>query len=223
MSSSFFALLRSAAVRFDQSPVSPSSLAAVLSRLGPSPTPGCSVAWDDVRSAFRAEPAPVRFSSSVADVFDSDVFDSFVFHLSRLRLVAVVNRIADRFDRSVHGWAPADTHNMDLYISRVLSDMLEHLAEHGVSWPGEHNGFPSPEQWHEMLLENAAALREYAQGWVVEDELSSRWFDVASTLGAQSPQAQELFMSLEDAELSRHEKARSALHWFADNVHLLWD
>ena len=67
--------------------------------------------------------------------------------------------------RAQKGWAPSDTWSLDHYWARVMGESLAHLADSAHSWPGEHSGWASIEDWRREMHEHAAVLKAYSQDW----------------------------------------------------------
>lgn len=104
-----------------------------------------------------------------------------------MRLPDVIYKIAASVPRGRLGWAPRDTWSGDLYICRVVGEMLLHLAENGHGWP-ESEEFPTYEDWASALRRNGDLLVQYASDPVEmesrqpEAQASPHW--VADHLGA---------------------------------------
>ena len=82
------------------------------------------------------------------------------------------------WQRGRRGWAVRDTWEMDAYLSRVIPDMLDHLAANAngapckhmedMDWtPGRCNNCTCYEEWTAKLQQIARNIRAYA-----------RWLDV---------------------------------------------
>lgn len=57
------------------------------------------------------------------------------------------------WQRATRGWADRDTWNLDYYLLEILPEMIDYLCENTHGWPGEYNGFPTPEDWSKFLKE----------------------------------------------------------------------
>ena len=57
------------------------------------------------------------------------------------------------WQRATRGWADRDTWNLDSYLLEILPEMIDYLREHTHGYPGEYNGFPTPESWDNYLRE----------------------------------------------------------------------
>jgi hypothetical protein len=57
------------------------------------------------------------------------------------------------WQRAKRGWADRDTWNLDSYLLEILPEMIDYLREHTHGYPGEYNGFPTPESWDNYLRE----------------------------------------------------------------------
>lgn len=57
------------------------------------------------------------------------------------------------WQRATRGWADRDTWNLDSYLLEILPEMIDHLRENAHGWPGEYQGFPTPEDWDKFLKE----------------------------------------------------------------------
>ena len=49
--------------------------------------------------------------------------------------------------RGVHGWCPEDTWNLDIYLSKVISESVKYLMNKAVSYPHELTF----KQWKKIL------------------------------------------------------------------------
>lgn len=57
--------------------------------------------------------------------------------------------------RGKSGWCPEDTWNLDIYLSKVISETTGYLAKHTVSYPAEM----SLKQWKEILHQISKDIR----------------------------------------------------------------
>ena len=57
------------------------------------------------------------------------------------------------WQRVTRGWANRDTWSLDSYLLEILPEMIDYLREHTHGYPGEYNGFPTPESWDNYLKE----------------------------------------------------------------------
>ena len=74
------------------------------------------------------------------------------------------------YRRGRHGWAHRDTWNADIYLARVISEMLRHLAETSHGYPtafaerdGDLTEETGHEQWQRYLYTLAADFEAYVQ------------------------------------------------------------
>lgn len=102
------------------------------------------------------------------------------------RLVATV-------PRARRGWSPRDTWSADIYICRVVGEMLLHLADHDHGWPGTDE-FPTYEDWTSALRFHGDRLVRYG-----EDPFAV------------------------DVDGERQADAQASLHWVADHLGAMWD
>jgi len=87
----------------------------------------------------------------------------------RMRPRYIVNHIVWYHQRARRGWADSDTWNIDSHITRVLSGMLAHLAEHNHAYPAQPP-FETPEKWDAHLRDLSARLRAGEDDDVLGDE-----------------------------------------------------
>ncbi len=73
-----------------------------------------------------------------------------------------INRVKRFIHRGKHGWAMNDAWDYDHYLARQISEVLEHLAEHGMGYPG-CEPFDTAEKWNAHLRSIAKALRRYVE------------------------------------------------------------
>lgn len=78
-----------------------------------------------------------------------------------MRITDVPRLVSASIARARRGWAPTDTWSADLYVCRVIGEMLLHLAEHGHAWPGTGE-FPTYEDWNSALRRHGYRLVQYA-------------------------------------------------------------
>lgn len=57
------------------------------------------------------------------------------------------------WQRATQGWANRDIWNLYDYLLEILPEMIDHLREQAYGWPGEYQGFPTPEDWDKFLKE----------------------------------------------------------------------
>jgi hypothetical protein len=72
-----------------------------------------------------------------------------------------VNQFVWGRQRKRRGWCDSDCWNIDMYISRVLSGMLAHLAEHNQAYPGQPP-FETPEKWEAHLRDLSSRMRAWS-------------------------------------------------------------
>lgn len=112
---------------------------------------------------------------------------------------ALPRAIKSFWERGRRGWATEDYWNLDDYITRVLGESLLYFEGHTNGHP---NGM-SNHEWRMLLFEIGTALKEY----------ESRW---------QSPEGLSVEEAREDSDL-KADRAKQALHTFADNLEAMWD
>ena len=80
---------------------------------------------------------------------------SFRYYLFRpWRFIeATLKNIKYARQRVIRGWSDRDTWNLDSYLLEILPEMINYLREHTHGYPGEYNGFPTPESWDNYLKE----------------------------------------------------------------------
>lgn len=59
--------------------------------------------------------------------------------------------------RCLRGFADCDTWDMDIYLVKLLRDMLVYFADNTHGYPGVEP-FETPEKWHKWLIDTAALL-----------------------------------------------------------------
>lgn len=57
--------------------------------------------------------------------------------------------------RGKNGWCPEDTWNLDIYLSKVISETTVYLAKHTINYPPEM----SFKQWKEILHQISKDIR----------------------------------------------------------------
>jgi len=71
------------------------------------------------------------------------------------------------YRRGRRGWAHQDTWNMDIYLARIIAEMLAYLAETGTGYPitfvESRDEKSDHEQWKAYLLEMRAAFADYVK------------------------------------------------------------
>lgn len=72
--------------------------------------------------------------------------------------------IRDAWRRSVYGWTYGDVWDWDTWFTRVVPDMLRHIANHGSAYPG-HEPFDTPEKWHDWLQHMAFLIETADEEW----------------------------------------------------------
>jgi hypothetical protein len=88
----------------------------------------------------------------------------------RLNPRNILNHHVWNRQRAKRGWADRDVWSMDSYISRVLGEMCAYLAEHNVAYPGEGSPWPTPEIWHDHLVDLSSRLLAWNQDDAFCDE-----------------------------------------------------
>lgn len=106
----------------------------------------------------------------------------------------------DFFRRGKRGWAASDTWEMNYYLARVLSEMLDYKAEHDMSYPSTH----TPESWAEDLRAAATWFHRYAY----MDEL-----EYEGDIDAHWAREEEIRANVRDI----------ALPWLTKHFDTLWD
>jgi hypothetical protein len=64
--------------------------------------------------------------------------------------------------RGRRGWADIDTADLDGYVTRVLAEALEYMADHTHGWPDDL--YPTFEDWQVHLRDLAGRLRVWTAG-----------------------------------------------------------
>jgi hypothetical protein len=145
-----------------------------------------------------------------------------------LRRVSQVSLVRGRqhavfsLQRSSRGWSDRDVWNLDRHICATLAGQLQHLADHGHSWPGEAAGWPDVYSWQADLRRQAALLLAYVEDEDV-DNATNRWHDLAVRRGAEPESLDAALHSIDELERARTEGAKQALRWVSDHLEYLWD
>ena len=89
------------------------------------------------------------------------------------------------WQRMTRGWANRDTWNLDSYLLEILPEMVDYLREHSHSYPGEHNGFPTPESWDSYLKEEIVIPLQNAREEQTTqiNEYEEEYFNLSSSSG----------------------------------------
>ena len=80
-----------------------------------------------------------------------------------------VQAIRTFIHRGRHGWAPRDTWSLDIYLARVMSESIAHLAEHDHGYPA-HEPWETPEKWKSYLLDLSARLGTWNDDTFLDNE-----------------------------------------------------
>jgi len=72
--------------------------------------------------------------------------------------------LCDAWRRSVYGFTWSDVWDWDHWFTRVVPDMLRHMANHGSAYPG-HAPFETPEKWHDWLQYIAHLIETADEEW----------------------------------------------------------
>jgi hypothetical protein len=102
-----------------------------------------------------------------------------------------------------------DAWDYDHYLARQISEVLEHLAEHGMTYPGPGSiagQFDTHEKWAAYLRSIASALRRYVEAEDCEQCWGSPYLPDEHT-----------------CHLNCYEEAKEAMHKLADVFGHLWD
>lgn len=70
-------------------------------------------------------------------------------------------KLKNFIQRGKRGWCPQDTWNLDVYLSKVISESVKHLRENTVSYPHEM----SFRQWKKILkqISEDIVIKDYFQ------------------------------------------------------------
>ncbi len=116
-----------------------------------------------------------------------------------------IRSVRSFIERGKRGWAITDAWDYDHYLARQISEVLEHLADSGHSYPG-HEPFDTAEKWEAHLKSIAVALRKYVEA---DDCEQCNGFP---------------YLPEEHAcHLTCYEDAKEAMHKLADVFGNLWD
>lgn len=144
--------------------------------------------------------------------------------LSRVQLARALGQVDTRVSRARKGWAPRDAWNAGHHLARVASGMLDHLARHAHSWPGESPQYPTPEAWSAELARHADTLARYGATDPEYDQALNHWHTLATNPSTcDTEEEQQARQRLDDLEAARQEEAQASLHWIADHLPDLWD
>ena len=133
--------------------------------------------------------------------------------------------IRDAWRRSVYGWTYGDVWDWDTWFTRVVPDMLRHMASHGSAYPG-HPPFETPEKWHDWLNEMAHLIETADEEWQDEHNeyheeymkhIMENWNKEPSEIHKQyMKRSQELAKEGED-------NIRRALTLIGEHFYSIWD
>lgn len=103
-----------------------------------------------------------------------------------------------KVQRARRGFSDEDLWSFDHYICEVLSKGLHRLADTTHSYPGEWNGYATPEEWDDNLRTLSKALG----GWTSHSIMDADSYE---------------------QELELYQNAQAALHKVADDLGSMWD
>lgn len=78
------------------------------------------------------------------------------------------------YQRATRGFADKDVWNLDTYLTELIADSVEQLADIQHGWPGTDE-FPTPESWDEYLRKAVSLLR-YSLG-ELPNKYEKEWMD----------------------------------------------
>lgn len=111
--------------------------------------------------------------------------------------------IRDAWRRSVYGWTYGDVWDWDTWFTRVVPDMLRHMANKGSAYPG-HEPFETPEKWHDWLQHMAHLIETADEAWQDEhnefyrDYMDHIWENDKERFNKYMNRSQELAKEGED-------------------------
>ena len=102
--------------------------------------------------------------------------------------VSVYRDLYTVYHRARYGWAPRDVWNLDIYLDRVLSDTLTHLADttHGTPSGYPHKKHPPLDEYENPITDHEQWVADLKRWSAVFDECYRRHeteWDVASSTG----------------------------------------
>lgn len=119
----------------------------------------------DVEAAWAARP----WYRKVYDKVYYKLFGMSGLFNYQLNPRVLMNRVVWRYQRSKRGWADYDTWSTDSCIAKVISEMLSHMADHTLGYPGQPP-FETPEKWETHLRDLSARLRAWnSDTWTNKD------------------------------------------------------
>lgn len=231
-------LLHAAARRFDDLPVSPSSLGDHLwdrhlerqhQRALGDPT------WQDIEDRReRKEDGSAIFISRDLDLDFSHwetqrrretelTPDPFWIPAARrarsLRLDALTTALEFSLQRLRQGWSDKDIWSLDAHLCSNLAVQLVRLAEISHGYPERYGSF---EAWEETLRHHARVFATQGHLDPASEDLLLHWHEVASTEGSSSEEAQVARDRMDKNEEDAEALLQKSFQWLADNHADLW-
>ncbi len=117
----------------------------------------------------------------------------------------IIRRAKGFIQRGRRGWAVEDAWDYDHYLARQISEVLEHLADDGLSFPPT-GAYDSWDKWSAHLRSIASALRRY-----VEADDCEQCYGLPHLPDEHA------------CHLNCYEDAKEAMHKLADIFGHLWD
>lgn len=196
---------RDAATAFDNSPLSPMGVAALLRRARAGNNPLATDAftvWNTDDRTFGAGRA--------------SYLDTLTAVLARASARGGLYALRNRAQRCVRGWSDTDVWNLDKHLCRTLADQLDYLSQHAVGYPGTPE-YPTYDSWTAALRDNARKLRAGASSQEHDDAIEE-WFTT------EDPDAKKVAWDrMFEIEERNEALADEGLHWVAANRRHLWD
>lgn len=146
------------------------------------------------------------------------------------------NNLCCFFHRGRYGWAWSDVWDIDMYLGKIIPDMLEYLAKNGCSCPMEvyetngHNDELAHKSWTDELIKNAAKFRYAAADRDNYNPYAEEFRDILRKTGinkdwpADKKELKEKYYNEDSRIYQEQVKQRTeALEWIAKHYDDLWD
>lgn len=147
----------------------------------------------------------------------------------RLEVSRLTHALVESLERLRRGWVAADAYNLSSSLPRHVGEQLAWLADNSVAWPGEGNGFTTPQDWTDTLRRHALVLTTSGYGDPAEaDRLLDVWNDARSLSDRTGDMGDQVrtdlaWKQMQDAESAAQAAVKASMRWVADNLELLWD
>lgn len=129
--------------------------------------------------------------------------------------------IRDAWRRSVYGWTYGDVWDWDTWFTRVVPDMLRHMADKGSAYPG-YEPFDTSEKWHKWLHWIADLIETADEEW--QDEHNEFYKDYMDHIWENDKERFNKYMTrANELREMGDENIKLALRQVSENFSSLWD